>query len=103
MLKRQPKSLSELVQDTHSSLGRLAGRAQSRLALADHLRDSLPEDLATQLTGCNVRDDGTLIILTSGSEWAARFRFESEKLLGICRQYYPAATQVRIRVSHSGD
>lgn len=100
MLKKRPKSLSELVEDTDSALGRLAGEAQARLDLADHMRSGLSPELANHFAGCNMRDDGTLVVLTTGPEWASRLRFEAEKLLSVCREYHPEATRVKIRVAH---
>ena len=95
-----PKSLSQIVTSLDSPLQRLASEARDRLALTEHLRSGLATDLGAHLTGCNLHDDGTLIILAEGPEWAARLRFESETLLSRCRERHPGATRVRIRVSH---
>jgi hypothetical protein len=103
MSKSRLKSLSNIVHDSRSALGQLAGEAQSRLDLADQMRRALPAELTSHLVGCNLRDDGTLIILTSGPEWAARFRFESSELLRICREFYPATARVRVRVAHAAE
>jgi len=81
-------------------LGRLAATARRKLALGEHIRNGLPADLGAQLLHCSVSEDGTLVVRTSGPEWAARFRFESETLLSLCRQVYPEATHVKVRVAH---
>ena len=93
----RPKSLSGLLSDTDSALGRLADEAALRVALTDHLRNGLDPGIGQQLLGANLRDDGTLVILASGPEWAARLRFESEGLLARAREIRPAAARVRIR------
>lgn len=98
----RPKSLSGLVTDKGSALGRLAGEAAARVALTDHLRSGIDQELAPYLAGANLRADGTLVILAAGPEWAARLRFESDRLLALGRELQPGAARVRIRVSQAG-
>ena len=95
-----PKSLSELLGNDGSAVGQLASEASQRLALTDHLRSSIDPDLAAHLTGANLREDGTLILLTTSPEWAARLRYEAARLLAGCRERFPAAARVRVRVTH---
>ena len=78
----------------------MASEASRRLALTDRLRSSMAPDLAAHLTGTNLRDDGTLILLTTSPEWAARLRYEAARLLAHCREQFPATTRVRVRVTH---
>lgn len=85
--------------DPTSPLGRLATEAAARVALTDHLRNGLGDGLGNHIAGANVRADGTLVVLATGPEWAARLRFESDRLLALCRTVNPAAARVRIRVS----
>ncbi len=99
MSSNKPKSLSELIATQHGSLNRLAAEATRRLELTDRLRNALNADTAAQIAGCNLRDDGTLVVLATSSEWAARLRFESDKLLTACREVHPGTTKVRIRVA----
>jgi hypothetical protein len=80
-------------------VGRLGREAAARVALTDHLRASLPAPLGEHITAANLRGDGTLVVLASGPEWAARLRFESDRLLGLCRERAPGAARVRVRVS----
>lgn len=98
----RPKSLSGLVTDSDSPLGRLASEAASRVALTDHLRNGLGSPLAAHVAGANLRDDGTLVVLASGPQWAARLRFEGERLLALGRELHPGAARVRIRVGQAG-
>lgn len=100
MLKKTPKPLSELISATDSPLGQLAEEARSRLELTDHIRKGLPAELASQMTSCNLRSDGTLVVIASGPEWAARIRFESSLILSLSRERNPKTTQVKVRVGH---
>ena len=92
-----PRSLKDLLDDG-ALLGRLRQEVDRRVELADHLRSGLPPDLQPALLDCNLRNDGTLVVTTPSSAWAARLRFETETLLERCRQQHPAAARVRVRV-----
>ncbi len=81
-----------------SPLGVLAKAASSRLELADCIRKQLPVELAAAVTACNLRPDGTLVIMAASPEWAARLRFEAEGILAGCRPQWPEAARVRFRV-----
>jgi len=98
MLKSGPKSLSELMSDTDSPIRRLIEEAHSRIDLAGVIRAGLPEPMGQHLESCNLRDDGTLVVLASTPEWAARLRFESNAMLSRCRKQHPGAARVKVRV-----
>ena len=100
MSSNDPKSLADIISVTQSSFGRLAAEARDRLGLTDHIRAGLPVDLAEQMISCNVDSVGLLIVRTTGPEWAARFRFESDRILTVCRQQRPETKSVKIRVAH---
>jgi hypothetical protein len=100
MSSNHPKSLADIISVTQSSFGRLALEARARLGLTDHIRAGLPADLANQMISCNLDPDGLLIVRTSGPEWAARFRFESDRILTLCRQKHAETKSVKIRVTH---
>jgi hypothetical protein len=93
----QPVNLGDLFRSPGSPLGGLARAAAGRVELLDLLRGRLPADLQACLVGCNVRDDGTLVLTASSPAWAARLRFESAGLLACCRERYPGAARVRVR------
>ena len=99
MSDKEAKSLSGLISDPESGLGRLAREAADRVALADCLREALGAELGHNLSAANLREDGTLVLLASGPEWATRMRFEADRLLRLCREKYPRAARVRVRVS----
>ena len=100
MSSNDPKSLADIISVTQSSFGRLAGEARARLGLTDHIRAGLPVDLADQLISCNLDAERLLIVRTTGPEWAARFRFESDHILSLSRQKHPETKSVKIRVAH---
>jgi hypothetical protein len=89
-----------MISNAHSSLGRLAADAQAKLGLTDHIRAGLPADLASQMASCNLDSDGILTVRATGSEWAARFRFETGNILALCRQRHPETRSVKIGVAH---
>lgn len=100
MSNSAPKPLSSLIQDRDSQVHKLLVEARARIDLAERMRAVLPPELAERLTGCNLRADGTLVVLTAGPEWASRFRFESDRLLAICRKQFPDTRRIRIAVEH---
>jgi hypothetical protein len=99
MSKNLPKSLSELIFQPGSALNRLAQEAEGKAELAATLRAGLPGALAEAVRSASVRDDGTLVVMTPSSAWAARLRFESTTLLAACRERHPQAQRVEVRVS----
>lgn len=96
-----PQALGDLLK-ADSPLGALARAASSRLDLADCVRKQLPADLATAIVTCNLRPDGTLVVTAASPEWAARLRFEADRILSGCRADWPAAGRVRFRVGTDG-
>jgi len=100
MSNNHPKSLSDLISNAQSSVGRLAAEAQAKLGLTDHIRAGLPADLAAQMVSCNLDHDGILTVRATSPEWAARFRFETEQILARCRQRHAETRSVKIGVVH---
>jgi len=92
-----PRALGELF-GANTALSALAKAAGSRVDLTDQVRGQLASALASAVTACNLRPDGTLVVTTSSSEWAARLRFEADVILAGCRVHWPAAARVRFRV-----
>lgn len=75
-------------------------RAQAMARLADRLAAALPEDLAAGIRAANIRDDGELVVIADSPAWAARLRFEGEKLLAAARDANEQVTTISVRVSH---
>ena len=99
MSKTEPKSLSNIICDADSSIRRLADEARARVTLGDHIRAALEPDLSSAISHCSLDDEGTLVVRTTGPEWASRLRFESTRLLSLCREIHPQAQRVQIKVS----
>jgi hypothetical protein len=96
-----PRGLGELL-GAGSPLGDLARAATVRLELADCVRRQLPPGLASAVTTCNLRPDGTLVVTAASPAWAARLRFEADGILAGCRPHWPEAARVRFRVGTDG-
>lgn len=101
MLKKKLKLLSELVIDVDSRVHKLATEARRRVHLTDHLRNQLPEALSAGVLGCNIRPDGTLVVIASSPEWANRLRFESARLLQIGQALETQVQRVKLRVANT--
>jgi hypothetical protein len=92
------KSLSELLASSGSPLGDLADIAAQKVALSEQMRKQLPDSLAGGFVHCNIRDDGTLAVIASSSEWAARLRFETELFTRICTDQGVSISGIKVTV-----
>ena len=101
MLKEKPRILSEIVVDVDSRVYKLAAEARRRVHLTDYLRNELPEGLSAGVLGCNIRPDGTLVVIASSPEWANRLRFESARLLQIGQALESQVQSIKLRVANS--
>jgi len=59
----------------------------------------LDQSLAEGFVHCNIRDDGTLVVMASSPAWAARLRFEGEQLKAICKNRGIDVQSVKVRVT----
>lgn len=80
-------------------LNTLIRRARDMDSLGTALKGSLASELAEQLVGANLRNDGELVLVCSSSAWASRLRFEGETLLGAARAAGFDASSMRVTVS----
>jgi len=103
MSKNKPKSLSQLVGDPSSAIGRLASTARDKQSFVDHIRNGLTPELAEVVMHCSVEENGILMVRTASSAWAARLQYETEKLLELARDVHPETTSVRVRVAYPED
>lgn len=85
--------------DAAPRLGKLVRRAREMGDLASCLRAALPESAAPELLAANVRDDGTLVVVCSSSSWAARLRFESDRLLAAAAAAGIRANRLQVSVA----
>lgn len=63
-----------------SALDDLAEQARGQVALADLLRESLQPGLREGFAGSDLDPGGTLTVFAAAPEWAARLRFEADRL-----------------------
>ena len=81
-------------------LGELVDRAGKIGELTAALAGGLPAELADSLVAANPRPDGTLVVIARSPAWAARLRFEEERLLEVARSHGVNAETLLVRVSH---
>ena len=77
MTAGRPKLLKDLL--AGRSLAGLAERAAATDRLARRLQALLPAELASHVTGANIRA-GRLVVLVDAPAWASRLRFEAPAL-----------------------
>ena len=94
------KKLENLLKtDQNSDLDRLIQRAQDMDSLTTALRAGIESNLADNLIAANIQDGGQLAIICSSSPWAARLRFESDRLLELAAGAGVAAKTCVVKVS----
>jgi hypothetical protein len=84
-----------------SPLQRLLRQANDRQRLTERLKAGLEPGLASQLSAANLRQDGQLVLIASSPAWAARLRFESEKILELARSGGAEVRSCRVIVAKS--
>lgn len=99
MLKKQAKSLADLIASADTKFGGLADAAQQRAELSDYLRKNIDQSIAGGISHCNIRDDDILVIIATSPEWASRLRFETQQFIGLCRKRGTLIRTVKVRVS----
>jgi hypothetical protein len=96
------KRLDSLLQpNENGGLGDIIRHAREMGDLVQVLQRALPADQAPAIAAANVRDDGELVILASSSAWAARLRFESERLLDAARTSGRTVLRCSVRVGRN--
>jgi hypothetical protein len=97
------KSLENLLEHGESGeLGNLVKRAREMDSLVHALQQALGGDEGASISAANMRDDGTLVVLVSSPAWAARLRFEHDRLLAAARAAGAAPSACKIRVNRNG-
>lgn len=84
----------------NGELAHVVQRAQSMAELAGRLSAALPDELKAGIRAANIRDDGELIVIADSPAWAARLRFEGDKLLAAARAAGESVETISVRVSH---
>jgi len=80
-------------------LDKIIQRAQEMEELTETLRAALGEELGRQLAAANLRDSGELVLVCTSSAWAAKLRFEAERLVVLLRESGAAVSGCRVRVA----
>ena len=75
-------------------------RAQSMAELTGILSAALPDELQAGIRAANVRVNGELIVSADSPAWAARLRFEGDRLLAAARAAGECVESISVRVSH---
>ena len=84
---------------TGEGLGAIVRRARDMGRLVGALREALPGDEAEGILAANIRDDGELVVLASTPAWAAKLRFETDRLVEAARGAGGDVSSCRVRVS----
>ena len=84
----------------NAELGELVDRAGKIGELTAALASGLPAEFEGSLVAANSRPDGTLVVIARSPAWAARLRFEEERLLDVARTNGVTANALLVRVSH---
>lgn len=97
-----PKSLQKLLNPNNDGgLGDVIRRAKAMGELASILSTALPADLADGIVAANIRDGGELVVICASSAWAARLRFESERLIAAAQKSGAEVTSCVVRVAQT--
>jgi len=80
-------------------LGEIIRHAQDMGELVQILQRSLPEDAAASVRAANIRDDEELVVLAASPAWAAKLRFEAERLIAAVRESGTDVKSCTVRVS----
>ncbi|MDH4125242.1 MAG: DUF721 domain-containing protein [Gammaproteobacteria bacterium] len=96
------KRLEKLLNSSNSGgLGDIVQHAREMGNLVRTLQQALPDDQATAISAANIRADGTLVVLASSSAWAARLRFETERLIAAARSTGKTVLACSVRVGRN--
>ena len=83
----------------NGGLGEIIRHAQDMGELVQMLQRSLPDDLAASIRAANIRDDDELVVLASSPAWAAKLRFETDRLIAAVRESGTDVKSCTVRVS----
>jgi hypothetical protein len=80
-------------------LGEIVRHARDMGALLRVLQQALPGDAASSIIAANIRDDGELVILASSPAWAAKLRFEADRLMAAAQNSGAEVRSCTVRVN----
>lgn len=82
-------------------LGDIIRHAKDMGELVHKLQQALPDDISASIRSANIRDDGELVILASSPAWAAKLRFEADRLVDTARKTGVKVTSCSVRVNRN--
>ncbi|MBM4195968.1 MAG: DUF721 domain-containing protein [Gammaproteobacteria bacterium] len=94
-----PKSLSDLMFRPGGAVESLVRQADAAANLVALLRSGIGGALGQSIRAASLQPDGTLVVAAASSAWAARLRFESERMRSLCREQQLNCTRVVVRVA----
>lgn len=95
-----PKRLENLLKtNADAGLGEIVRRARDLDQLVAALQRLFPEEGSNGIRAANIRDDGELVVLAESPAWAARLRFEADRLIAAARETGATVSSCKVRVS----
>jgi len=82
-------------------LGDIIRHARDMGELVHKLQQALPADMTTSINSANIRDNGELVVLASTPAWAAKLRFEANRLMATARTTGADVTSCVVRVDRN--
>ena len=96
------KSLENLLNpNDDGGLGDIVRHAKDMGELVHKLQQAFPDDISESISSANIREDGELVILASSPAWAAKLRFEADRLMDTARQTGADVTSCTVRVNRN--
>ena len=87
--------------DSGPDLGKIVHIARNMDKLTESLRNELAPELAENLVAAATRDENELVLVGSTSAWAARLRYESDRIMENARKIGFPVTRCRVIVQTS--
>lgn len=95
------KKLKNLLNPSgNGDLADMVERAQAMGELTKRLQSVLSAELASSLVAANINADGRLILIAKSPAWAARLRFETDRLIATAQQTDDSVSGCSVRVTH---
>ena len=95
------KKLKNLLNPSgNGDLADMVERAQAMGELTRRLQSVLSPELASSLVAANISPEKRLIVIAKSPAWAARLRFETDKLLAAAQETDGSINGCSVRVTH---
>lgn len=84
----------------NGDLGDIVARARALGVLTETLSRSLGAEFSGSIVAASVRAGGELVVIARSPAWAAKLRFQAEKLAAAARAAGEPVDRCTVRVSH---